>query len=81
MALAFQDTNRVLQEDRLFTPSPDIVEQANVTAYARKKGFGSYEDLYNWTIQHPEDFWSDMARDLVWFDPWDKVLELSLIHI
>ncbi|MBV8083920.1 MAG: acetate--CoA ligase [Chloroflexi bacterium] len=75
MALAFQDTNRILQEDRVFEPDPQAVEQANVTAYARKKGFNSYEDLYNWTIQHPEEFWSDMARDLVWFDPWDKVLD------
>ncbi|MGH2363918.1 MAG: acetate--CoA ligase [Chloroflexota bacterium] len=75
MALAFEDTNRVLQEDRLFTPSAGIVEQANVTAYARSKGFGSYEELYAWTIEHPEDFWADMASRLEWSKPWSRVLD------
>ncbi|HUZ77223.1 MAG TPA: acetate--CoA ligase [Chloroflexota bacterium] len=75
MALAFEDTNRVLQEERLFTPSADIVEQANVTAYARSKGFGSYEQLYAWTIEHPEDFWADMAGRLDWSKPWSRVLD------
>src|SRR5581483_8786036 len=35
----------------------------------------TYEELYQWTIEHPEDFWSDMARELEWFKPWDKVLD------
>ncbi len=36
----------------LYYPDPALVEQSNVMAYARSKGFNSYDELYQWTISH-----------------------------
>ena len=64
-------------ERAMYQPSDEIIQHANIMAYARAKGFGSWEDLYAWSIEHPLDFWSDMANRLEWFAPWDSVLDDS----
>src|SRR5918996_1701835 len=71
--LGFETTSRVLDERRLFEPSAEAVENANITAYMREKGFDDYVDFHRWTIEHPDEFWSDMAQELHWFEPWERV--------
>lgn len=61
----------------IYPPAQDIVENANVTAYIRKKGFQTYEELYDWTIKNPEEFWSDQANELEWYERWSHVLDES----
>ncbi len=34
-----------------------------------------YETLYSQSIEHPEAFWENIAKELSWFKPWNKVLE------
>jgi acetyl-CoA synthetase len=63
--------------EKWYSPSDEVVEQANVTAYMRQKGFKSYEELYQWSIQNPQEFWADQANELEWFQKWDKVLDDS----
>jgi len=62
---------------RIYEPSEAVVENSNVTAYIRQKGFQSYAELYKWSIANPEQFWADHAGELEWFKPWDKVLDES----
>jgi acetyl-CoA synthetase len=69
----FEQTDRVLHEERVFTPPADLVESANIAAYIHSKGFTTYEELYAWSIAHPEEYWADQARELHWFKPWDTV--------
>ncbi len=45
----------------VYAPLPEIVENANITRYAASKGFSSWEELYKWSVEHPTDFWADMA--------------------
>ncbi|MCS6881563.1 MAG: acetate--CoA ligase [Oscillochloridaceae bacterium] len=61
----------------VYRPSDAIVENSNVMAYARSRGFSSYEELYQWTLDNTEQFWTDMASELEWFQPWEKVLDDS----
>jgi len=61
----------------IYQPSASIVENSNVMAYARSKGIASYDELYQWSLDHNEEFWADMANDLEWYSPWDKVLDDS----
>ncbi len=63
--------------ETMYMPSSSVVENANVTAYMKAKGFASYDELYNWSIAHPEEFWVDQANELEWYKPWDKVLDES----
>ncbi|NNJ10934.1 acetate--CoA ligase [Chloroflexales bacterium ZM16-3] len=65
------------QTSEIYQPNASIVENSNVMAYARKKGFSSYDELYQWTLDHNEEFWTDMANELEWFSPWDKVVDES----
>ncbi|MBL7850273.1 MAG: acetate--CoA ligase [Cyclobacteriaceae bacterium] len=34
-----------------------------------------YEKIYRASIENPERFWDEVARDFVWHRPWDKVLK------
>lgn len=61
----------------VFYPHASIVENSNVMAYARAKGLSSYEELHQWTLDHGEEFWGDMARELEWHEPWTQLLDDS----
>ncbi len=73
--LNFENTDRVLSEKRVFTPSPDVVQNANITAYMKSKGFDDYEAFYKWSLDHRFEYWEDQARELHWFAPWKKTFE------
>src|SRR5215211_9031494 len=61
-----------------YYPPAELVQNSNIMAYAREKGFGSVEELYAWTIEQPQQFWSEMAtRFLDWYQPWEQVLDES----
>jgi acetyl-CoA synthetase len=68
-------TSRVLSEDRVFEPSAELVENANITAYMRKKGFATYDELHAWSIENSEEFWAEMAEDLHWFQQPTQTLD------
>jgi acetyl-CoA synthetase len=70
--LSFEDTHSILVEDRIFSPSPEVVNNANITAYMKSRGFDRYEDFYKWSLEHRFEFWDDMAKELTWFEPWQK---------
>src|SRR5436305_7473288 len=45
---------------KFYYPPAELAQNSNIMAYAREKGFASTEELYAWTIAHPQDFWSEM---------------------
>jgi acetyl-CoA synthetase len=73
--LSFEDTDTILIEDRVFTPSSDLVKNANIIAYMKSKGFDNYEDFYKWSLANRFEHWDDMAKELHWFEPWQKTFE------
>jgi acetyl-CoA synthetase len=58
-----------LQENRHFPPPPAFSAQAHV------KSTADYQRLYRRSIEQPEVFWADVAKELDWFSPWTKVLD------
>ncbi len=38
---------------------------------------GRYDEAYAWSMRDPEGFWAAAAKDIDWFKPWEKVLDLS----
>jgi len=56
-----------MSERPMWEPSQALIEQANVTAFARqavrrwKLGLNTYPDFYAWSVDRPEQFW-----DSVW---------------
>jgi len=62
----------VLQENRLFAPSPEFVRQANIS------GMDAYHALCARAESDFEGFWADLAREhLVWKQPFTRVLDES----
>ena len=66
---ANQNIDSILQETRSFPPPPEFAKDAHI----RSKE--DYDKLCAQAAADPEAFWADIARQLHWFKPWDKVLE------
>ncbi len=53
----------------LWTPSPQRVADANITAFSRRVesrhrvALPDYDALWRWSIDHPEDFWREVWDD------------------
>ena len=60
----------VLKETRLFPPSKEFAEKANVSAAERDR-------LAEWAANDPDAFWAEQAKSLDWFQPWQTVLDWS----
>ncbi|XP_011707137.1 PREDICTED: acyl-CoA synthetase short-chain family member 3, mitochondrial-like, partial [Wasmannia auropunctata] len=37
----------------------------------------TYEEAYKKSLEHPEEFWSEIADCIDWSKPWHKVLDNS----
>ena len=59
----------VLQEARRFSPSEAFRENATINSLAE------YQKLYDQSLNDPDTFWGNVASELHWFKPWDKVTE------
>ena len=59
----------VLNETRVFAPPAAFAAKAHIHNRAE------YDALYQRSIQDPEGFWAEAARELHWFTPWKQVLQ------
>src|SRR5262245_55861892 len=60
----------VLHEERVFPPPKEFSKNAQLSSLAE------YQKLYRESIDDPEKCWGKRAEEeLVWFQPWNKVLE------
>ena len=61
-----------MKETRSFPPPADFAAGAHI------KTLDQYQKLYDKSIQHPEEFWGEIAEQHHWFKKWDKVREWQL---
>lgn len=59
----------VLKEERRFSPHPEFAKKAYI------KNLQEYERAYQQAEKDPEGFWTGIAKELVWTQPWERVLE------
>ncbi len=69
MSQLHPDIDSLLKEDRLFEPP------ASFSSGAYIKSREDYDRIYKRSVEDPDGFWSEIAGELHWFKPWDKVLE------
>ena len=67
-----QNIESTLTESRSFPPPEEFSRNAIISSAA------DYEKLRARASADPDGFWSDIARELHWFKPWDKVLEWNV---
>ena len=64
-----QHIDSVLQEARTFPPPAEFSKHAHIKSRAE------YDRIRQQAEADPEAFWAGIANELIWFKPWDKVLE------
>ena len=65
-----------MAQEQLYHPSPELVENSNIKAFMDKHGISDLDGLLKRAEDH-EWYWSELAKELDWFKPWDKVLDDS----
>lgn len=50
----------------LVKPSESIINSSYIK---------DYESLYRDSLEHPDAFWENIAKELFWYRPWDRVVE------
>jgi acetyl-CoA synthetase len=62
-----------------WTPSPEQLEQANLTRLIRRLDCADYSDLHRLSVEEPARFWAAVAADLELelARPWERVLDDS----
>jgi acetyl-CoA synthetase len=72
MAMSDTTIESILQEERLFTPSPEF------STAAQFRNLADYERIYAEAAADPAAFWAKLAQqELHWFKPWNNVLDWS----
>ena len=63
----------------VWRPTPECIEQANLTRFMRKHGIASLESLRQRATQDPVWFWDSVMEDLSWpfTVPYHATLDLS----
>src|SRR5438094_8577711 len=62
-----------------WTPTPEVLEHANVVRLMRQLGVDDYRELHGRSAEDPEWFWPAAIEDmgLEFSQPWDRVVDLS----
>jgi len=66
-----QEIENVLHENRHFPPSREFQSRARLATEE------AYQRMYRESIDHPEQFWGRIARELPWMRPFEQVLDWS----
>ncbi|MGC2617788.1 MAG: acetate--CoA ligase [Acidobacteriaceae bacterium] len=61
-----------LRENRVFPPPEEFAQRAHI------KSLAEYEQMYQRSVTDPDAFWGQIASELHWFTPWQKVLDWNL---
>ena len=64
-------TQTIVEQGNGYAPTADFRGNAHI------KSMAEYEEMYNRSINDPDNFWSDVAGELHWFKTWDKVVEFD----
>ena len=59
------------KDHKIYSPS------AYWTVNAHINSLDKYKEMYNKSIEDPDAFWSDIAKRITWYKPWEKVRDFN----
>ncbi|MEO0076111.1 MAG: acetate--CoA ligase [candidate division WOR-3 bacterium] len=65
------------ENKEIYNPPVDLVRNANVTKFMEKHNIKTLDELLK-RAENQEWFWSEMAKELEWYKPFEKVLEWNM---
>lgn len=67
-------SEKVVNNGNAFVPPQGFVEKARI------KSMEEYKEMHSRSLSDPDGFWSEMASQLDWFKPWEKVVEYDFVN-
>ena len=61
------EARSLMTEKKIYTPSEDFVQGAYI------KSMEEYRNMYERSINDPDEFWAHEAENISWFRKWDRV--------
>jgi acetyl-CoA synthetase len=68
------DDLRMIRHSRLHHPDPDRTGRTGLGSS------GAFRALLRKSVEHPDEFWGDVASELEWLRPWDTVSDGEFPH-
>jgi acetyl-CoA synthetase len=62
------------EEKKFYYPPKELVENSNIKKFMDKFGIKDLDELLK-RAEDQEWYWGEMAKELDWFQPWQRVLE------
>ena len=59
------------KDHKIYSPSADWTVNAHINSLVK------YKEIYNKSIEDPDAFWSDIAKRITWYKPWEKVRDFN----
>ena len=66
-----ENIESIMHEHRTFAPPAQFSARAHIRSQEQ------YEHMYRKSIDHPQEFWGEMAGELAWLTPYSHVLDDS----
>src|SRR5687768_9234367 len=73
------DTNLLEDQPIAWTPTPDVIERAQLTKFMRQVGVSTWDELYEYSIRNVENFTAEVLKflDIKFNPPYEKLLDTS----
>jgi acyl-coenzyme A synthetase/AMP-(fatty) acid ligase len=73
------DQNTFEHQPIAWTPSPDVIEKAQLTRFMKQTGAENFTEVYQQSIASPEDFTAEVLKflDIKFDPPYEKLLDTS----
>ncbi|MGD9589987.1 MAG: AMP-binding protein [Pyrinomonadaceae bacterium] len=73
------DTNLLEDQPIAWTPTPDVIERAQLTKFMRQVGVSTWDELYEFSIRDVERFTQEVLKflDIKFDPPYERLLDTS----
>ena len=73
------DTNLLEDQPIAWTPTPDVIERAQLTRFMKQVGVSTWDELYKFSITDVEKFTEEVLKflDIEFNPPYEKLLDTS----
>ncbi|MEQ1924459.1 MAG: hypothetical protein ABL952_18325, partial [Pyrinomonadaceae bacterium] len=70
------DTNLLGDQPIAWTPTPDVIERAQLTKFMQQVGVSTWDELYAYSINNVEKFTEEVLKflDIKFDPPYEKLL-------
>src|SRR5688500_19530782 len=73
------DTNLLEDQPIAWTPTPDVIERAQLTKFMRQVGVSTWDELYEFSTRDVEKFTEEVLKflDIKFDPPYEKLLDTT----